>query len=68
MNLESEECREALKKYEVTTSLEELAIKVLLAKDEEVVDIPGITEMDDIQIDFLAGTIRVIRKIIGITD
>jgi hypothetical protein len=68
MELESEECRTKLKEYEVKNETEELAIKVLLAKEEEVVNIPGITDMEDDEIDELAIVIGNIRDEIGIKD
>jgi hypothetical protein len=68
MKLDSKECREALKRYKVENNMEELAIAVLLAKDEDVVDIPGILDLQDTQIDELARVIKCIRDIIGIEE
>jgi hypothetical protein len=66
MNADSEMCRRLLKRgYPVKNDIERLAIEVLKAEPEDVVDIPGITDMDDNQIDELAETIRRIRKDIG---
>ncbi len=61
MKLDSLECRKTLEEYKAEGEVEALAIKVLLAKDEDVVKIPGITELSDYQIDVLAGVILLLR-------
>jgi hypothetical protein len=68
MKLDSNECKGALRTYKVENDTEELAVKVLLARDEDVVDISGILDMGNKQIDELAEAIRKIRNDIGIED
>lgn len=60
-----------LEKLVPETEMERLAIEVLLMDENEVekiVDIPGIQEMGDVQLDLLAYNIRKIRERIGIED
>ena len=68
MKLDSSECKQVLRTYKVENDMEELAIKVLLANAEDVVDIPGIEDMYDKQIDELAKVIGHIRNKLGIKE
>jgi hypothetical protein len=77
MKLNSKKCIEVLKKYtpkeisfdKVEMVMQETAIRVLLThKPEEVINIPGIRDMTDEEIDKLAEKIRQIRKELGIED
>ncbi len=68
MKLDSSECKQALRTYKAENDMEELAIKVLLANAEDVVDIPGIEDMYDKQIDELAKVVGHIRNKLGIED
>lgn len=65
MQLHSKECDEMLKKYEVKNYLEELAIEVLLAEDEDVY-LPKLLETTDKQLDDIQYVIEKIRNDIGI--
>lgn len=55
-----------LENYKAESDMEKLAIKVLSANPEDVVDIPGIADMNDQQLDDLANVIRDIRMKLGI--
>lgn len=68
MKLESKECVEALINYHAKNKMEEMAVKVLTTKSEDVYLIPGIFEMPDKQMDKLAMVIKEIRNNIGIED
>jgi len=66
MKLNSKECKKALKRYRGKNDIEKLAIKILLARSEDVVDMPGIQDMGNKRIDELANVIGKIRSDIGI--
>lgn len=68
MELESEECREKLRCYEVKNDSEKMAIEVLICDVDDVVNVPGIQDLSNEQIDDLAEAIRRIRKDIGVDD
>jgi hypothetical protein len=68
MKLDSKECREALETYQAKSKMEKLAVKVLLTADEDVANIPGITDLNSTEIDLLTGEIVKIRKHIGIEE
>ena len=68
MKLNSKKCRKLLSNYEVQSEIDRLAVEVLLTDDKDVVDIPGILELDDTQIDDLASSIRIIRNNLGIKN
>lgn len=51
--------------FEARTHMEEVAIKVLLTEDEDVVNIPEVQEMSDEEIDILAKTITQVKQMAG---
>lgn len=68
MKLDTKECLEALKSYKVTNKMEEMAVKVLSTKGEDVWKIPGIIQMSHNQLDELAMIIKEVRDNIGIEE
>ena len=68
MRLNSEECKKALREYQVKNDMETLAVKVLLTIDEDVVNIPELEDMSNDKIDELADTIGEIREAMKIED
>lgn len=66
MKLDSIECTKALIEYEVKSDMERMAIKVLMVNPIDVVKIPGMTDLSDVQLDELASTIKIIRRNLGI--
>ena len=61
MKLGSKECNKALANYKIENELDDLAVRVLTSKDEDVVNIPGLEDLNNTQIDALANVIRTIR-------
>ena len=68
MKLDTKECLEALKNYKVINKLEEMAVKVLTVKAEDVWKIPGIMDLSHKQYDKLAMIIKKVRDDIGIEE
>lgn len=68
MRLDTEECNNALNEYVVGDVWEWLAVKVLETVDEEVVNIPGLMELSDAELDKLAYNVLRIRMELGIED
>ena len=68
MKLKSIQCKEALNNYPVKNDLDVLAIKVILAKPEEIIWIPDIIWMDEVQRERLGIVVEGIKDNIGIED
>jgi hypothetical protein len=66
MKLGSKECKEALNNYQAKNNMESIAVKVLLAKDEDVVNV--VWDLTDKQMDEIRYVITDIRNNIGIED
>lgn len=68
LKLDSEECRIALNNYEAKNDLEEMAVSVLLSKPEDVINVQGLCDLPNDEMDQLAEIIKAIRNDIGITE
>ena len=68
MKLDSKECRLVLEKMIPETTMERMAIEVLMAYDGDVVKIPGIRDLSHAQLNLLVYNVRKIRERIGIED
>lgn len=68
MKLGSKECNKALANYKIENELEDLAVRVLTSKDEDVINIPGLEDLDGTQLDELANVISTIRDDLRIEE
>lgn len=66
MKLNSYQCKKALKRYRTKNTMEKLAVEVLLSRDEEVVNIPGILQRCNDIIGDLTEAIRKVCNDLGI--
>jgi hypothetical protein len=66
MKLGSKECVDALNNYQSKSYMETIAVKVLLAKDEDVINV--VWDLNDTQMDEIQYVITDVRNNIGIVE